>query len=81
MVLKTALELNLLRNSYRPETQTLPSFSVVAMASPSDTGFPDLKLLKYRGAIFILHADHVSNKVFFRHIHRPSAQKHRLFTQ
>ena len=81
MVLKTALELNLLRNSYRPETQTLPSFSVVAMASPSDTGFPDRKLPKYTRTIYILHGDHVSKKVFFRHIHRPSAQKHRLFTQ
>ena len=60
MVLKTALKLNLLRNSYRPATQILESFSVMTMVRPADTGFLDLMLQRFSSIIFIPHCDHMS---------------------
>lgn len=60
MGLKTALKLNLLRNSYRPATQNLGAFSVMTMVRPTDTRFLDLMLQRFSSIIFILHGDHMS---------------------
>ena len=81
MTFCTALELNVLQNSYRPATQTSLPFSVKSMIQPSSIGFPDLSHYKQSGLFFTLYDQYLSWKSHFFHIHRPPAQKYRPLTQ